>query len=319
MNHTFLKRLGIKIGHVTKKDDLTGVTVFIIEDGAQIGIDIRGSSTGSFNTHAYGEITSARTVIHAIVFSGGSAFGMESFTGVMEYLYENNIGARFGLEKISGVTGGVIYDRIVGKMSHPLKSDGYNAAKQASCLEYQMGNIGVGTGATMGKWTNGTRMKGGFGMAATQIHSDIVAAFVVINACGDVVHRTTKQWYVDFGGYPYGENADQTPQSQSSNTTLALVATTIDLDRAALSKIASRCQDAFARAIFPVHTMVDGDMVFAISTKRDGLRKKRNAMNVSLDQICLAAEEAVINAIKISVMSASGIAGFPAYRDIVLR
>ena len=317
MRRTFLKRLEIKVGHVTKKDDFTGVTVFVIENGARIGIDIRGSSTGSLNTHAYGEATSARTLIHAIVFSGGSAYGMESFTGVMKYLHEKNVGARFGSEMVPGVTGGVIYDRFVGKMSYPTKSDGYKAAKQASYFEYQMGNIGAGTGATMGKWANGICMKGGFGMAATHTGSDIIAAFVVTSAYGDVIHPKTKRWYIDSGGYPYGKNANQISQPQSANTTLALVATTIDLDRPALSKIASRCQDAFARAIFPVHTMVDGDMIFAISTKRNGQRKKKNKMNLSLDQICLAAEEAVIKAIKASVVNASGIAGFPAYREIV--
>ena len=317
MKYLFLKQLGIKIGHVTKRMDLTGVTVFLIENGARIGIDIRGSSTGSLNTHAYGEATSARTLIHAIVFSGGSAYGMESFTGVMKYLHEKNVGARFGSEIVPGVTGGVIYDRFVGKMSYPTKSDGYKAAKQASYFEYQMGNIGAGTGATMGKWANGICMKGGFGMAATHTGSDIIAAFVVTSAYGDVIHPKTKRWYIDSGGYPYGENADQIAQPQSANTTLALIATTIDLDRPALSKIASRCQDAFARAIFPVHTMVDGDMIFAISTKRDDQRKKKNKMNLSLDQICLAAEEAVIKAIKASVVNASGIAGFPAYREIV--
>ncbi len=317
MNHTFLKRLGIKVGHVTKKDDLTGVTVFIIENGAQIGIDIRGSSTGSLNTHAYGDTMSARTFVHAVVFSGGGTFGMESITGVMKYLHEKNVGAHFGSEVISGVTGGVIYDRLVGKMSYPTKSDGYKAAKQASYLEYRMGNIGVGTGATTGKWVNGIRMKGGFGMAAVHTGSDIVAAFVVTNAYGDVIHPKTKQWYIDFGGYPYGKSADQIPQSQSANTTLALVATTIDLDRPALSKIASRCQDAFARTIFPVHTMVDGDMIFAISTKRDSQRKKKNEMNLFLDQICLAAEEAVIKAIKESVMNSTGIEGFPSYSEVL--
>lgn len=313
MDKTVLKQLRIKIGHSTRKGDLTGTTVFLIENGANIGIDIRGSATGSHNTHAYGDVTSSLELVHAVVFSGGSSFGMESFFGAMEYLHDKGVGNRFGSENIPGVTGAVIYDRLVGKASYPTKKDGYQAAKNASYIEYGMGCVGVGTGATIGKWINGTHMKGGFGMASIKIQKNIIiAAFVVTNACGDVVNPKTKNWYTDSGGYNYTEKPLISQESTQNNTTLALVATNYDLKRPALSKIASRCHDAFARAIFPVHTTTDGDIVFAVSTK-EGKQKTRGP-KVSIDQISLAAEHVVIEAIKASVINATGIKGFPSYR-----
>ena len=285
MRQTFLNQLGIKIGHSTRKKDLTGVTVFLIEDGARIGIDIRGSATGSYNTHAYGDMTSSLELVHAVIFAGGSSFGMESFFGVMQYLADKGIGNHFGSETLPGVTGAVIYDRSVGNPSYPTKLNGYQAAKEVSYEEYRMGNIGVGTGATIGKWTGGTKMKGGFGMATIKIpHGIIVTAFVVTNAYGDVINPETKHWYADVGGYQYGKNFSFVPESLQANTTLALIATNLYLARPALSKIAARCHDAFARAIFPVHTMVDGDIVFALSTKKNESDLNKNKTKVTIDQ-----------------------------------
>ncbi len=318
MRKTFLKQLGIKIGHFTRKNDLTGVTVFLIEKGANIGIDIRGSATGSHNTHAYGDMISSLELVQAVVFAGGSSFGMESFFGVMQFLYDEGIGNRFGTEIIPGVTGAVIYDRFVGYASYPTKMNGYQAAKQASYVEYRMGNIGVGTGATIGKWEKGIHMKGGFGMATVGMQRDIiVAAFVVTNAYGDVVNPGTKQWYTDVGHYMYGEKTFFIPESAQTNTTLALVATNTDLKRPTLSKIASRCHDAFARAIFPIHTLADGDIVFAISTKENNRKHNRKRTKASIDQISLIAEQVVIEAIKASIVNATGIAGFPSYHEIM--
>lgn len=320
MPNASLKQLGIKIGHSTKMDDLTGVTVFLIEKGAHIGIDIRGSATGSYNTHAYGDPTSSLEFVHAIIFAGGSSFGMESFFGTMQYLYEKKIGNNFGFETVPGVTGAVIYDRLVGNVAHPTKMDGYQAAKMASYEEYGMGSIGAGTGATMGKWMSGIPMKGGFGMATTRTKDGIIVnSFVVTNAWGDVINPKTKRWYADFGEYLYGEESFFDHKLIQTNTTLALVATNLHLVRPELSKIAARCHDAYARAIFPVHTMVDGDIVFAISTKGNNRQQRIEKNKISLDEVSLIAEQTTIMAIKASVINTTGITNFPSYHQIMSR
>lgn len=163
--YELLQKIGLKIGHYSNPKDQTGLTVFISEKGAEIGIDIRGSSTGTINTPAYDPKSSGK-IVHAVVLSGGSIFGLESVFGVLAYLEQQGIGNNKVGKAIPGITGAVIYDLGVGNDVKPTKDNGFIAAAESSYENLNQGSIGVGTGATIGKWFGGRKMKGGFGIAA---------------------------------------------------------------------------------------------------------------------------------------------------------
>lgn len=323
MDEAVLKKIGIKIGHYTDKMNLTGVTTIIADNGANIGLDIRGSSTATFNTPMYEHLGTSDTV-NAVVLTGGSTFGLESVFGVMQYLEEKNIGRQIDESVIPSVTGAVIYDLIVGNPRRPGKREGYQAAKNASYKNIMQGNIGAGTGATIGKWFKGKRMKGGFGMAMTKFPDDIiVCAFVVLNALGDIVDPQTNKFYVDEGGYDLNNKnitEDVTKlsglyASSPTNTTLAVIATNLALDRKQLTKIAGLAHDGMARAVFPVHTTQDGDVVFALSSlsgERKAFPKARNA--TLTDVVGLGAQDSLAKAIKNAVLNAESIENFPSYK-----
>lgn len=326
MNAQVLKSLGIKIGHYTDEVALKGTTVFLTEQGANIGIDVRGSNTTSFNIPAYAPKASAK-ILHAIVLTGGSSYGAESVFGAMQYLEEQKIGQITRAAIVPGVTGAVIYDLGVGNASvRPGKQAGYIAASTASFDTLAQGNIGVGTGATCGKWLKGKRMKGGFGMATANLPADlIVSAFVVTNAIGDIVNPSTGNFYVDEGGYDLGEHFSREDMEKltglmdvsslsTTHTTLAVIATNAALTNEQLMKVAELAHDGMARAIFPVHTMMDGDIVFAISSLTDERKQFPAMLDISLtDMIGVAAATVLGKAIKNSILSAKGIEGFPAY------
>ncbi len=321
MKKESLARVGIEIGHYTDKENLTGITVLIAREGADIGIDIRGSSTGSINTHAYGDAKSARKLIHGIVLSGGSSYGLESVYGVMQYLEEQEVGSRISTGVIPGITGAVIYDLEVGTSKRPGKKEGYEAAKNASFEELGEGNIGVGTGATTGKWIAGKHVKGGFGMAEVELpYGILVCAFVVTNSVGDVINPQTEKFYADSGGYDLSKK--NIPKDLKSliegnpfNTTLAVIATNVKLERDQLLKVAELAHDGMARSVYPAHTMMDGDIIFALSS-RSGERKNIPSISITTltDLIGLGAADALTKAIKNSILHAKSIEDFPAYK-----
>lgn len=326
MNADVLEMLGIKIGHYTDEVDLKGTTVFLAEQGANVGIDIRGSNTASFNIPAHNPKASAK-VLHAIVLTGGSSYGLESVFGVMQYLEEHKIGHTTRAAIVPDVTGAAIYDLGVGNAStRPSKKEGYIATSNASFATLSQGNIGVGIGATCGKWFKGKRMKGGFGMATASLPADIiVSAFVVTNSVGDIVHPDTEKFYVDEGGYDLGgkivsedmlklTGLMDVSSLNKTNTTLAVIATNVALENDQLMKVAELAHDGMARSIFPVHTMMDGDIIFAISSHTGQRKQFPHILDVSLtDIIGLGAADALSKAIKNSILSAKSIDGFPAY------
>lgn len=324
MNKQTLEKLGVKIGHFTDLENFTGSTVFIFEAGAEIGIEIRGSWPGFISAPYFGPKSSA-TSTNSIVLSGGSTHGMlESVSGVFQYLEEKGIGMATRAGSIPYITASVIYDLAVlmGKKK-PTKKDGYNAAKNASYSNLSQGNVGVGTGATTGKWFKGKYIKGGFGMEVTKLPDDIlVGAFVVTNSVGDVVNPNNNKFYSDSGNFDLDKKninekksnllglVDMTPM----NTTLAVIATNATMNNFQLMKVAELAHDGMARAIMPVHTMMDGDIVFAISSY-NGERKDISYMNplTQVDMIGLGAADALMKAIKNSILNAKGITGIPAF------
>lgn len=309
MDKKLLNRLGIKIGHYTDTENLTGITAFIAEKGASIGIDIRGSGTCTFNTPSH-DPTSAIEMVHGIVLTGGSAFGMESAFGVMQFLEEQKIGLKTPSAVVPNVTGAVIYDLEIGNSKvRPGKKDGYLAAKNASFNSSMHGNVGVGTGATLGKLFKGKAMKGGFGIGVTTLPQDIlVAAFAVTNAIGDVINPVSGKFYAETGNYILKKKAIAEGlqlgglHHSQTNTTLAVIATNVSLEKNQLIKIAQVAHDGMARAIFPVHTMWDGDVVFAISSHAgDQKLFSKKYLTTVTDIIGLAAQDALMKAIKNSL------------------
>lgn len=324
MQKDLLKSLGIKIGHYTDKKNLTGVTVFIAESGATIGIDIRGSATTTFNTPAF-DPKAMGAPGNAIILTGGSAYGIGTVRGVMEYLESKGIGLQTRGGTIPIPTGAVIYDIAVGRKVYPSVKEGTTAAENASYTNLQQGNIGVGTGATIGKWYKGKPMKGGFGIGITNLPHDIIlAAFVVTNTFGDVVNPETGEFYSESGkqsrvAADFGKTINHLVGTMdlSGNTTLGVIATNVTLHKNQLMKIAELTHDGFARAIYPVHTNLDGDVVFAMSSTTAKRPKLPPILDMTLtDMVGLAAQEAMVKAINNSIIHATSIDGFPSYNEL---
>ena len=304
---TELEKLGIKIGHYTNIEGLTGATVIIPDNGADIGIDVRGSDTGTINIPAY-EIKGADKTVEAIVLTGGSTAGLECSIGVMDYL------------KSPSVVGAVIYDGKIGKDVRPHLQDGFEMAKNASYNNLEQGNIGVGTGATTGKWIYKNRIKGGFGISIKEISDNAyIGAFVVTNAIGDVINPITKEFYSESGKYCfnnyYNKNFGNKKIERGSNTTLGVIVTNIEMTREELIKVSELAQDGMARAIYPVHTNWDGDVIFSISPhSKNRIKLDLNSFDL-VNYIGIAASDILIEAINNGVKNADSIGDFVAYKD----
>lgn len=305
---TELEKLGIKIGHYTNIEGLTGATVIIPDNGADIGIDVRGSDTGTINIPAY-EIKGADKTVEAIVLTGGSTAGLECSIGVMDYL------------KSPSVVGAVIYDKKIGKDVRPHLKDGIEMAQNANYNNLEQGNIGVGTGATTGKWIYKNRIKGGFGISIKEISDNTyIGAFVVTNAVGDVINPITKEYYSEFGKYDYrnyyNKDFGSKKIERGTNTTLGVIVTNIEMTREELIKVSELAQDGMARAIYPVHTNWDGDVIFSISPHC----KNRVKLDLSsfdlVNYVGIVASDVLVEAINNGVKNAEGIGGYTAYRDI---
>ena len=312
---------GLKVGHHTLTQRPTGCTVILAEKGATAGVDVRGSAPGTRETDLLDPINTIQQV-HAIVLSGGSAYGLDTASGVMRYLEERGIGFPIGGGVVPIVPSAILFDLTVGDFKvRPDASCGYAAAKAAGTGAVEEGNVGAGAGATVGKMAGMKRaMKGGLGSAAIALPDGlVVAALVAVNARGNVIDPATGKVVagarsedgkaiVDIhalmrdGGHEFDAMPIQ-------NTTLGVVATNAKLTKAQAKKIAQMAQDGFARAIVPSHTTGDGDTIFALSTgTRDG--------EVNVDRIGGLAADAMVEAILRAVRAAKSIPGFPAVSDL---
>ncbi len=270
---------GLEIGHHTLTERPTGCTVIVSRDGAIGGVDVRGSAPGTRETDLLDPVKSPNTRVNAIVLSGGSAFGLAAADGVVRYLLERDVGYRVGSQVIPIVPGAIIYDLGLedGERVRPGPDCGYTAAASASTNTPAEGSVGAGAGATVGKFGGrGSRpMRGGFGTASVTLDNGLtVAAAVVVNAVGDIVDPASGQivagalrddgTFVDARvhmreGRPLGGPA-------GTNTTIGVVATNAVLTKAEATKMAEMAQDGLARAIYPAHTVRDGDAVFSLAT-----------------------------------------------------
>ena len=314
---------GIKVGHFTDARRPTGCTVILCEDGATGGVDVRGSAPGTRETDLLDPKNLVQQV-HAVVLSGGSAFGLETATGVVRWLEERGIGYDVGVAKVPIVPAAILFDLSVGDAKiRPDAEAGYKACKAASANPPAEGNVGAGAGATVGKLFGAKRaMKGGLGTASVKLPNGLtVGAIVAVNAVGDIVDPATgkliagartpdgKRLLGAMAGILRGEALP--PLLGGTNTTIGVVATDAKLDKAQAQKVAQMAHDGLARTINPAHTMFDGDTIFAVAT---GKTQSSQAANVTL--IGALAAEAVAQAVVRAVKAARGIAGLPSAADL---
>ena len=271
---------GVGVGHFTDARRPTGCTVILTPTGAVCGVDVRGGAPGTRETDLLNPVNSVAQV-HAVVLAGGSAFGLEAASGAVWYLEEQGIGFEAGPVRVPIVPAAVLFDLGLGDPSiRPDAAAGYAAARAATSGSVEEGNVGAGSGATVGKLLGASRaMKSGIGTAALRLPDGvIVAALVAVNAVGDVVDPATGQIVAgartadgkDVEGAMralYEGRLSGRPMA-GENTTIGVVATNAALSKAQATKVAQMAHDGLARTIHPVHTPWDGDTLFALSVGR---------------------------------------------------
>lgn len=275
MFNNILDVKGIKVGQVEDKEGLTGCTVIICEDGGVCGVDVRGSAPGTRETDLLDPINMVQKV-HAIVLSGGSAFGLESTCGVSRYLEEKGIGFDVGVAKVPIVTGAVLFDLGVGDPKcRPNIEMGYEACQIANNIELKQGNYGAGCGATVGK-IRGSEFctKGGIGSYSIKLDNGlVVSAIIAVNAFGDVyengqviagVLNDDKNDFLNT--YDLMKKGVNKGGFNIDNTTIGAVVTNAKLSKAECKKISQMAHNGFAKSIFPIHTPHDGDTIFTLAT-----------------------------------------------------
>lgn len=311
---------GIQVGHATDKRRPTGCTVVIVEQGALAGVDVRGSAPGTRETDLLGPVRSVHRV-HAVVLSGGSAFGLDTASGVVRYLEERGIGYQTSVALVPIVPAAILFDLAVGDHAvRPGPQAGYDACLAASGEPIPEGNVGAGAGATVGKLLGQERaMKGGLGSASVCAGKVIVAALAGVNAVGDVVDPKTGALLAGArseDGQGFADTAKilrSSPEKlrlgmSSENTTLAVVATNAAFDKAGMTKIAQMAHDGFARSINPAHMPFDGDTIFALSTEA--------VEGANLGHVGALAAEVTARAIVRAVQQAKSIPGYPAHSSL---
>jgi len=309
---------GVKVGHYTDKKAATGCTVILCELGAVAGVDVSGSSPGTRETDLLRPGNSVE-MVQAIVLSGGSAFGLDAATGVMQYLEERGFGYETSAGRVPIVPAAIIFDLNIGDSRiRPGASEGYKACLAATDREVAGGCVGAGTGATVGKILGVERaVKSGLGTASQKIAGDVVvAALMVVNAVGDVIEPGTGRILAgprksDGSGFLSTSELLKGQLKESIppfNTVIGVVATDAKLSKVEASKLARVAQVGIARTIDPCHTMYDGDALFALST---------GDKEADINALGAAAAEVVAEAIVRAILKAETLADVPAAKDVI--
>ena len=310
--------LGIRVGHASDFRGLTGCTVILAEGGAACGVDVRGSAAG---TRELAPCLPGHLVerVHGIFLTGGSAFGLDAAAGVMEYLASRGVGFPAGRVRVPIVPGAVIYDLNLGSAkAWPDRGMALWACRKATSQVVD-GSVGAGTGASVGKLFGVERAtKGGVGFESLALAGGVVVqALAVVNALGDVVEPGTGAVIAGArlarDSARFAVTTEQMLRGKSrkalgaTNTTLVVVMTNAALDKVQATKVAQMAQDGMARAISPVHTQFDGDLVFALSV---GQRP------ADLNTLGTAAARATAGAIVRAVRTAKGLGGLPSCSEL---
>ena len=311
---------GIRVGHFTDLTGVTGCTVILPEGRAVGGVDVRGSASGTRELDALspGHLVEE---IHGILLAGGSAYGLEAAAGVMRYLEERGVGFPVGVTVVPIVPAAILFDLSVGDpRARPGVAAGYAACGAAGAGAVEEGSVGAGTGATVGKLFGiAYAVKGGLGTAARHLPGGVVVgALAVVNAFGDV--RDPRTGRIVAGARDPAEPrrfADSAAQMQAgrvkrafgvpANTTLAVVATNAAFGKVQVTKMAQMGHLGLARVIQPVHTTLDGDVVFALATGR---------AEADLNTVGMVGADCVAEAVLRGARSARGLGGVPAAHEL---
>ncbi len=309
---------GIKIGNAENLEAVTGCTVILFENGATAGVDIRGGSPGTRETALLNPVNMIQQV-HAIFLSGGSAYGLDAASGIMQYLEERNMGFDVGITRVPIVSGAVLFDLNIGDYKiRPDKAMGYSACVNAEKGNFKEGNIGAGCGATVGKIL-GTKyaMKGGLGSYSIQVGNLKVGAVVAVNCLGDVIDPQSNKILAgafsrEQKSFIFTEefmikNYNHKSNVFNGNTTIGAIITNASLTKAEMNKVASMAHNGFGRVIRPSHTMYDGDTIFALSTGK--IEADINVVGLLAANVI---EKAVINGVK----KAESIESYVSYNEI---
>ena len=272
---------GLSVGHHTDSRRPTGCTVVLTPEGAVAGVDVRGAAPGTRETELLSPLNAVEQV-HAVLLAGGSAFGLDAAGGVMRWLDERGFGVQVGPARVPIVPAAILFDLWVGDAKiRPDAASGYAACAAATTDAVPEGNVGAGTGASVGKLFGIARaMRGGIGSASVTVGGITVGALVAVNAMGDVIDPAGGQ-VVAGARTADGSGLCGTMQAllrgdvpellqPGMATTIGVVATDAVLTKAQANKMAQMAHDGLARSINPVHTMTDGDTIFALATGTSG-------------------------------------------------
>jgi len=329
LNNTITDVSGIKVGHAQDVAAVTGCTVVLCEAGAVGGVDQRGGAPGTRETDALQPLHLVK-VVHGVVLSGGSAFGLDSAGGAVRYLESKGIGFDVRVARVPIVPAAILFDLGIGRADvRPDAEMGYQASLNASIDPPEQGSIGAGTGCTVGKILGMEQaVKSGIGSASLEIGNGvIVGALAAVNAFGDVIDPHTGQVVAGARTLHQGDEtvgvgelfADtlhvmksivgKTPLGfrRQGNTVIGVVATNARLDKEGANKVAQMAHDGLARVVRPSHTMLDGDTIFALSTGQT---------EADVNIIGAFAAETFAQAILNAVRSAKGMGGVPALSDL---
>lgn len=310
----------MKVGHSQDLKGGTGCTVVIFEKGAITGVDVRGGAPGTRETDLLNPVNLVDKA-HAIYLSGGSAFGLDGATGVMQYLEEQGLGFDVGFTKVPIVPGAVLFDLGVADFrARPDAKMGYQACLNATDKENREGNIGAGTGATVGKVLGLKHcMKSGIGSASLKCDDLIVGALVAVNCFGDVIDpqcgriiagalAEDKKQFINTISYLKNNPLNKNNSGQfPANTTIGVIATNAILTKAGATKVAMMAQNGYARTIIPAHTMFDGDTIFCSAT---------NKVEVEVNLVGILAAEVMAQAVVKAVKNTEPLYGLLSYKDL---
>ena len=310
---------GVAVGHHTDLGGGTGCTAVLCEEGAVGGASVMGAFPGSREI-AMLSPTSVDSVVHAVLLTGGTIFGLDAASGVVRWLESRRKGYRLGRICVPRVPAAVIFD--LGFVSHtarPGPEDGYEACRTASASASAEGTVGAGTGATVGKLAELRRaMKGGLGTASIDLGDGlIVGAIVVTNSIGGIFDPESGRLLAgprDAGGGVIDPmrlivSEDYSPPrwSAGTNTTIGVVATTARLTTQQACRLATVSHDGIAMAVRPAHMQYDGDTLFAIGT---------GAAAADMTRLGAAAAHCVARAAAGGVLAATGLGGLPAASEV---
>ncbi len=319
LEKNYIEISGIKVGHAQNIEAATGCTVVLCEKGAVAGVDVRGGAPGTRETDLLDPVNLVDKV-HGVLLTGGSAFGLDAAAGVMEYLENRGFGFDVGVTKVPIVTGAVLFDLEIGNCKiRPDKTMGYDA-----CINSEMdncwveGNIGAGTGATVGKLFGiGNSMKSGLGSYYIQVGDLIVGAIVAVNSFGDIIDPKNGSIIAgalagDGKTFANSENVmiknyNSSGSEPGKNTSIGVVVTNAQMTKATANKVASMAQDGYARNMRPAHTMIDGDTIFTLATNK--IFADVNVVGVLAARVI---EQAVLRAVK----EATTLHGIKCYKDL---